>query len=642
MFSAILQVIMLVKKGQEQASLAGEQAATVQRIGGALAVTAALLTPPLTGAVIGLTKPVTANIAPGLSAQARVQRQDALIFDSGLFGSARLPAIHYGLPIIGNLSPSMRSNSFVLPHGPQGNPLGLYATVYRNPGVTIMQPVLSKIGTNTAIGAAEGAAADLAVIGGAIGLSHRRKQKVKKAFQQARADDTHEQFLRSQPNASDELMTSWQAVKRTHERIRPRPDNRLLLSLAAAAVVTTGVITANNHLNNGPTTIIETQPVGSQVEQLSPLLKGMTVNGTGMQIALTDAANTLTKYFKTVDGGTSKIVDNITTAVVKKRTAGLLPYINNPNYTTVAVIADEHCNIPEIDSVLPAIVHGFGVDVIASVGDISVSRGTTPLENLCISALKNVLQPTKNYPKPVQMVAVGGNHDGEKTSTQLRALSVTELDGRRVHPIVVLDKTNDFHTAIQGLTFVGNSDPRKSNFGNHIQPADPVEQMTLLAKQGHQLADVACQQAAANKVLPTVLAHDPSALYASLAKGCGALNIAGHTHRQVLPTSVTSENNSRSYVFTQGSSSGVGPGEFTEYALPKTTATVTLFIYEKSSSRPIGYFNNVVQTDLSVKISDFVSLDSSPVVPDTTTKVAAFLQAYDPTFMAKKYLAHIK
>lgn len=633
---------MLVKKGHEQALSAGEHTATAQRVGSTLLLTAAILTPPLTGAVIGLTQPVVVSIAPGLSAEGSLQRQNALIVDSGIFGSARLPAIRKNIPFIGNLSASMRANSLVLPHSPGGNPLGLYATVYQNPDVAIKQPFLSKITVNGGIGAGKGAAVDLAAIGVGFALRGRRKHRNEQAFQKIRADDTHEMLLRTQPIASDELMTSWQVVKRTHERKSPKPFNRFVLSLGAVGVVAAGITICNNHLGNEPTTMVETQAVGPQVEQLSPLLKGMTVNGIGMQLALVDAANTLTQYISAVDEGTTKIVANITKAVNNKRQSGQLTFINNPHYTTVAVIADEHCNKPEIDTVLPTIVHEFGVDIVASSGDNDVSRGTTPFENLCVSALKNALQPTKNYPKPVQMVAVGGNHDGEKTSTQLRALSVTGLDGQRVHPIVVLDKTNDFHATIQGLTFVGNSDPRKSNFGDHIQPADPIEQMTLLAKQGHQLADVACRQAEANKVPPTVLAHDPSALYASLAKGCGALNIAGHTHRQVLPTSVTSENNNRSYVFTQGSSSGVGPGEFTEYALPKTAATITLFVYEKASGTPIGYYNNVVQPDLSVKISDFVPLDSSPVVPNTTTKAAAFLQAYDPTFMAKKYLAHIR
>jgi predicted phosphodiesterase len=223
--------------------------------------------------------------------------------------------------------------------------------------------------------------------------------------------------------------------------------------------------------------------------------------------------------------------------------------------TVALLVSDRHDNIG-MDSVTAEVAKVAGAKVLIDAGDDSSSGQSW--EVFSINSLRQ-------HFKDLKVVAVAGNHDaGGHIEDAMRKNGFTVLDSKPVE--------------VEGIRFLGDSDPTKTGLGSADQPGDET-----IAEQSERLAEVACDQPE-DKRISTFVVHDPSSFADTATRGCATLVVSGHLHRQVGPehkvvnglpvtTYTNSTTGGAAYAFALGSTLR-RPGE------------VTLITYSKG--RPIG------------------------------------------------------
>lgn len=559
-------------------------------------VVTALLVPPALGALRAVHTPTHVDLAPGLSVEATVRRGQATVVDLGALGALRLPRAHTGVPVVGDVAATIRVDPVAVGTEGQTN-VGLYTALLHDPADNLADPVLGALRHQALAGATTGVALDL-VVGAALLLGAVRVRRWRREVEELRsALQQHEQQL-----ARQQQPTPWdQGLQRLHHRViepwlmtlelRAR---RFALGTAGLTVVV-GLLAATVMVNGPAPSTRRGVPLRSELVSDNPYLRGASVSGSGAQVLVNQALTRALADKRRVDAAYRSIERHLLVALEPLQAE---PALRDPRYVVLLHVSDVHCALPFYEQVLPRLVELTRARIVVNTGDSDVSTGTLPFESQCVNALRAALTPTSHG--RVDLVAVMGNHDGPRTAARMRALKVTGPDGKRYHPITVLDDKDDSQATVAGIPFVGSPDPRTSVIGTPIQPSDPQEQHAVVAEQGAHLADVACEVMGRTGVAPVLLAHDPGAPDATLRRGCTSLALSGHTHRRSRLTSYLGPTGAPQVVLTQGTSSGVGVDSFTLYTEPQRDAPVTVFVWDTLTHRVSASLDVVVHPDTTV------------------------------------------
>jgi hypothetical protein len=185
------------------------------------------------------------------------------------------------------------------------------------------------------------------------------------------------------------------------------------------------------------------------------------------------------------------------------------------------------------------------------------------------------------------VVAVAGNHDaGGHVENAMRKSGFTVLDSKPVE--------------VEGIRFLGDSDPTKTGLGSADQPGDETT-----SEQSKRLADIACDQPE-DKRISTFVVHDPSSFADTAARGCATLLLSGHLHRQVGPESKVVDGRAVT-TYTNGTTGGAAYAFALGYTL-RRPGEVTLITYQKG--QPIGLQTVTAQLTGDVTVGAYSPLPS--------------------------------
>jgi predicted phosphodiesterase len=242
--------------------------------------------------------------------------------------------------------------------------------------------------------------------------------------------------------------------------------------------------------------------------------------------------------------------------------------------TVALIVSDRHDNIG-MDPVARAIGDAGGATVLIDAGDDTSSGGSW--ESFSVNSLADAFE---GY----TVVAVAGNHDpGDQVVQQYEDSGFTVLDGEPVE--------------VEGTTFLGERDPRESGL-----TAARIEEGETIEEQGERLADVACEAGDVD----VFLVHDRKAGLATAERGCAALVLSGHYHRQIGPETVEGDDGRVATTFTNGTTGGA------TYAFAlgtelRTDAQVTLVTFDEEGA-PVGLQPVTITTAGTIRVADYSEL----------------------------------
>lgn len=264
-------------------------------------------------------------------------------------------------------------------------------------------------------------------------------------------------------------------------------------------------------------------------------------------------------FYKQVKG-------NVATALAEQEP--LMPYANDPSIVTGIFETDNHCNLNMIP-VMTQFATALHANMIIDGGDTTL--GGTSVEIICATSL------SKSKPAYTAIIRVKGNHD----STVILAAE------QKAGDTVLTDKP----ATIDGITFLGGSDPRQSGVG--LGTTDPSGE--TIAELGSKLADEACAIEKDGKPkLDVLLVHDPDAAQATIDSNCANTVLAGHWHKRVGPDIY---NQVMRYV--GDTAGGAKPGGITIGPLNQQ-AGLAVFQWSKLTGKIVAYRSLSVETDASV------------------------------------------
>jgi predicted phosphodiesterase len=195
---------------------------------------------------------------------------------------------------------------------------------------------------------------------------------------------------------------------------------------------------------------------------------------------------------------------------------------------TALVVTDRHDNIG-MDPVARAVADRAHARLLIDLGD-DTSNGAS-WEAFSLNSLAREF-------KGFDVVSVAGNHDqGRNVRKQMVAKSFHLLTGKP--------------TTVDGIRFLGSSDPRSSGFtaGYNGNESDNI---SALRAQDTALTKRAC----ADTGVAVIAVHSPSSAKDAAASGCADLVLSGHLHRQVGPTVVNGSNGRSTTTLTTGTTGG--------------------------------------------------------------------------------------
>lgn len=284
------------------------------------------------------------------------------------------------------------------------------------------------------------------------------------------------------------------------------------------------------------------------------------INYTGelnQAVFIKDAIRDLTNNF---DQRTLQIADAMTYLSSLGNSLGNTLLIPSDT-TNVLFQSDQHCD-PATGELTQRTVEDWNIDFILNGAD-HVDLGTEP-ENACVRWMENI---------GVQVVTVRGNHDRDTTMQALAAMS----------NVTVLQEGSEI-TEIEGLTIVGNSDPRSIDspeLDSDFADRPLLYQYSELARVVHlspEQPDIA-------------LIHAPSETYSDLfLDGNVPYVLSGHRH------DFENNTNEGTLHITTGSVGGGGLRAFdaspdnNQEATPRT-AMILMFDQETNVLKRVVYIN---------------------------------------------------
>lgn len=328
------------------------------------------------------------------------------------------------------------------------------------------------------------------------------------------------------------------------------------------------------HASGTPDKIFDNTPL--QGAEISGLVKPIVDN----------AAPAIEKYIKDNDTFYDMVRGNVKTQF--ETVIGVTEKQENEHYIVVA--SDRHCNVG-MDRVIAEAAKLYGADTYVSAGDDNMS-GTVSIESACTSGLAQRL-----IGEHVTPVVAPGNHDSPQT------IKDEESQGYKV-------LEHDKIITVNGITFIGDADPRRSAFGHPLTPGGAAGDK-VIAKEGQDLANAAAKS---DKPIDIGVVHEPNASDALIKSGLARLVIRGHTHSKKGPFATTGENGQATYYLTEGTTGGAKEDSLTLGPL-KTAATLSVYRFN-TGTKVFQYSNITVKPDMSVTITPFADM---PAVPHVLT-----------------------
>ncbi|MDX2969666.1 metallophosphoesterase [Kribbella solani] len=261
------------------------------------------------------------------------------------------------------------------------------------------------------------------------------------------------------------------------------------------------------------------------------------------------------------------------------KVGGVSSQIHQPSKDeTVAIqVNDRHDNIG-MDPFAAAVAKAAGAKLLIDAGD-----DTSSGQEWELFSINSLRQHFKDF----KVVAVAGNHDaGGHVKDAMRKSGFTVLDSKPVE--------------VDGIRFLGDSDPTKTGLGSADQPGDET-----VDHQSKRLADIACSQPD-DKRISTMVVHDPASFTATAERGCATLLLSGHLHRQVGPETKVVDGRPVT-TYTNGTTGGAAYAFALGYTL-RRPGEVTLITYLKG--QPVGLQTVTAELTGDVTVGAYTPLSS--------------------------------
>lgn len=207
------------------------------------------------------------------------------------------------------------------------------------------------------------------------------------------------------------------------------------------------------------------------------------------------------RYVQTTDEFYDQVLRNAQNTAPNEVLLGQRPE-DQENFTFL-FFTDLHCNTG-IPRTLAYIASVAGANVAVDGGD-SVFSGSG-YERYCVQQEMRAFNRSN-----VEVVAVSGNHDSETTEGYMEQYGAHVLNGEV--------------QTVGGISFLGDSDPYESPFGQGIRQRGTETNEDL----GARLAEIGCAQ---NDRVMVLVTHRSRAADESLGRGCEYLALSGHTHER--------------------------------------------------------------------------------------------------------------
>ncbi|MFD7157101.1 metallophosphoesterase [Kribbella sp. NPDC059898] len=264
---------------------------------------------------------------------------------------------------------------------------------------------------------------------------------------------------------------------------------------------------------------------------------------------------------------------------LKDKVNGVKRQIHQPGKDEKVAIQvnDRHDNIG-MDPVAAEIAKAAGAKLLIDAGD-DTSSGQE-WEMFSVNSLRQ-------HFKDFKVVAVAGNHDaGGHVEAAYRKSGFTVLDSKPVE--------------VDGIRFLGDSDPTKTGLGSADQPGDET-----VDHQSKRLADIACDQPS-DKRIATFVVHDPSSFADTASRGCATLLLSGHLHHQVGPETKVVDGRPVT-TYTNGTTGGAAYAFALGYTL-RRPGEVTLITYLKGE--PVGLQTVTAELTGDITVGAYTPLSS--------------------------------
>jgi Icc-related predicted phosphoesterase len=426
----------------------------------------------------------------------------------------------------------------------------------------IVEPIKHALIERLALGAGMGAATV-----GAIGATAIHVTRLRRENKELRHELGQEEDTRTSHNSS-----KWRRVKRS------------LAPIALAASIAAGCGAAYDQVSNESDAKVSTTALPLEATELSPVLKGATVSGPAGELIKTAVYGGV-KYIEGVDESWDESRVNLEASFLDFEKSGHMDYLNNKDIVPIMHISDIHCNFPYLKRYFPSLVQKFQPQVIANTGDTFTNSNTAPYEKNCYSTFRDkVAEADRENGTNTTIVNVMGNHD------QKEPINIS------TNPkVMTLDEHNRYHAKVDGINFVGDSDP-ESTIWSVPKENQQDELERRIRAQGEHIADKACEITEKTGIPPIVLAHRMQALYKTITKGCASIANNGHTHIETDVKNYESDSGKEVLQHTGGSASGafIGP---TPYEYVQQDAPITIELYSKKTDSIVGYIIVTLHTD---------------------------------------------
>lgn len=287
------------------------------------------------------------------------------------------------------------------------------------------------------------------------------------------------------------------------------------------------------------------------------------------------------------------------TDIALKSGESIMPFSDNPDIATGVFITDFHCNL-NMTKVIVKVAEAANANFIADGGDTTL--GGTSAETICATDL------SKHKPSKTVIIRVKGNHDSTDTIDAEEKAGDIVLQGKPV--------------TVDGITFLGDSDPRQSGVGTGT--TDPSGETT--AELGDKLAAKACEATATNgQKLDVLMVHDPDAAQATIDSSCVQTTLTGHLHERIGPIT---ENDVMRYV--GDTAGGAKAGGITIGPLNQQ-AGIAIMQWSKTTGKVVAYRPFSVETDSSVIFPAATLYPENMPVTSTTNEQALTQPTPSPT-----------
>ncbi len=623
---------------------------TVRRVGryvlvGFAVLVAASVAPASVAVVDARFVPSTVRLAPGLSVEAWLRKDATSVAEFGSAGTLVMPQAHADVPLLGRVGVELRVNT--VNAGGGADTLSQYAVLADDPEHALVAPIRDKIVRDMAITAlAVGGAIDVAIAIVVAGLFAARRRRRREEAAEDVIWQVHAASVRRSANApARATLDLAEQARQLRPRLRTTLSRRRRLSAAAAAGVVALGLGLGAGLHSGrPPRGVGAAALPARVTADVPFLRGARVSGVAAKRLISSVIIPALDVKDSTDRGYRSIVSNFATALAGFRSNGGLSYQSDTSTFPVLIKADEECNIPFIKTLLPRLIAAFEPTLILDAGDLSFGAGATPIEPLCARDEAQALQDSHHVVPEIYSV---GNHDSSSTAGYARDAGTHDSSGALVHAIFPLDGTaygspgttsslsgksmqvgghrlsygqqGNSITVDEQWTFVSIRDGRRSRWGEPETvvgkpgPATHQDKVNALARQGSDVADLACALSGDTEHPPIVLTMSPHAGYDALARGCTTLNVSGDIHKQHIRT-YQRPDGTTAVEFNQGTASGPG----TIYSTPQVRSVTSIALFNTATHEIEQYINIVVHPDLTVDISTQTLPPPQPLSTFTT------------------------